>query len=249
MPWFIYILVDPSSQEVRYVGVTTDPETRYVLHLTQKTRTHKFYWIQSVLRTGNKPLLFVIERVENDWQEAERRWIAHYRSIGCRLTNLTNGGDGIPGYRFSEESKARMRARVSAQNSSPEIKKIIGASSRRAWQDNDERRIRTSLAMKGNSYNALRKDTKHSDACKEKIRKRLIGNKNCLGHTHTEESRRKMKEAMGKYHGVSYVLPNELQRGQITDRLFKGESTRSIAKDFPEIGRSAIRNMQEKLFW
>lgn len=51
----------------------------------------------------------IIEECEDDvWQERERHWIAHYLEQGARLTNGTVGGEGIDGYRFTEEQRQRM---------------------------------------------------------------------------------------------------------------------------------------------
>lgn len=109
--WYIYVLKDPRDGEVRYVGFTIDIKRRYRNHITssQREKTYKANWIRSVLRAGFKPALEIIESGYGDWQEREAHWIEYYRSIGARLTNATNGGDGTPGYVMSDEAKAKLR--------------------------------------------------------------------------------------------------------------------------------------------
>ncbi len=46
----------------------------------------------------------------DSWKEAEKRWVAHYRAQGSRLTNLTDGGDGTLGIVRSEETRKKMSA-------------------------------------------------------------------------------------------------------------------------------------------
>jgi DNA-binding CsgD family transcriptional regulator len=78
--------------------------------LRQKTNDHKRQWICSVVRDGCRPEIFEIETCEEIAQlnEAECFWIQYFRSIGCRLVNATNGGEGASGYRHLEEAKAKM---------------------------------------------------------------------------------------------------------------------------------------------
>jgi hypothetical protein len=43
-------------------------------------------------------VIVILENVDvQSINDRERWWIAHLRSIGCNLTNLTDGGDGIVG--------------------------------------------------------------------------------------------------------------------------------------------------------
>lgn len=44
-----------------------------------------------MVANGLSPAMEVVEWAE-DWDEAERRWIAKYRNDGCQLTNGNDGG-------------------------------------------------------------------------------------------------------------------------------------------------------------
>lgn len=52
-------------------------------------------WIRSLLAVGVEPEIFLIEQTDN-WREAERFWIAYLRWLGCDLTNISAGGEGVP---------------------------------------------------------------------------------------------------------------------------------------------------------
>lgn len=113
MPAFIYLLRCPITEEVRYVGKAVDPKRRFRAHICAARAGedhHNARWIRTLLRRGLMPVLdasFVVPNGE-DWRDHERRLIAELRDQGCRLTNLTSGGDGTP--ELSPESIARRRA-------------------------------------------------------------------------------------------------------------------------------------------
>ena len=98
-PTYIYTLVDPITNEVRYVGRSVNPKKRYHRHLSESrygTRSHKKAWVRSLIQQDQKPILEIIETVPPDlpWQPREQYWIRHYRSKGIKLTNMSDGGDG-----------------------------------------------------------------------------------------------------------------------------------------------------------
>ena len=109
-PTLIYALKDSSTQEVRYVGKTVNPNLRRWQH--KKAKDAKSYcarWIRSI----NGLIDFVeLEWVMpgGDWIEAERRWISYYRDQNARLTNVTGGGEGC--YSPTQEYRDRISART-----------------------------------------------------------------------------------------------------------------------------------------
>ena len=52
MKTFIYILQDPTTLNVRYVGKSKNPQRRYSSHLWAKPKVkyHSYYWIQKLLK-------------------------------------------------------------------------------------------------------------------------------------------------------------------------------------------------------
>lgn len=109
---FIYILIDPRNQQVRYVGKSDNGEERYPKSwkLSKKEGRHKRYWVESLLKLGLEPLLEVIDEVNIfEWEFWERHYISLYKSWGFDLTNLTIGGDGISkGHKMPPRSSEHM---------------------------------------------------------------------------------------------------------------------------------------------
>lgn len=107
MKCYIYALCDPITQEVRYVGKSTNPTKRLRSHLNEKGETHKIRWIQSLLNTGEAPYLRILEEIVDNWESRERYWISFYKPTG-KLTNATDGGDGVNNP--SQESRDKLSA-------------------------------------------------------------------------------------------------------------------------------------------
>jgi|SRR5579872_2645937 len=111
---FVYILSDPRSDDVRYVGKTHRPLTvRLKQHTTPsalRKDTHKTHWIKSLLEQDVRPAIELVEEVEDGKvDDAERFWIEQFRSLGFKLTNATLGGEGQSrGWQPSEETRRRM---------------------------------------------------------------------------------------------------------------------------------------------
>ena len=163
--WEIYTLSDPRTNQVRYVGVTFRKKARYREHLSRAItggKTYRDCWIRSLIADGVRPSYQVIECGTGDgWQEAERRWIAHYKPL-TKLTNLTEGGDGAPGYVPTPELRQKwseMRAGVpyapgripamKGKKQTPEaIEKIRNASDGRKMPDSMKQKL--SAARKQN---------------------------------------------------------------------------------------------------
>lgn len=96
---YIYILSDPITKEIRYVGKTNNLKLRYRNHISVKSKTHTSSWIISLKSKGLRPIMDVIEYTTLDeWEEAEKYWIKYYRDNGYNLTNHTDGGEGLYGH-------------------------------------------------------------------------------------------------------------------------------------------------------
>lgn len=124
---FIYVLIDPNTKEVRYVGKSNNPKRRYYKHCSRsKKNTHKVNWINGLLNENKKPELQIIDEVPvEDWVFWESYWISQFRTWGFCLTNHTDGGDGATfsnsgsfkkgqkawnfGQKLSDEAKEHLR--------------------------------------------------------------------------------------------------------------------------------------------
>lgn len=143
--YLIYALVDPRTQQWRYIGKSSHGIKRASIHaypsdLKKSGNSRKANWIKSLFKLG---LIYDIETVElissfEELNTAEREWIAEARRIGMPLTNLTDGGDGqSKGYKHSPEARKKMsealKGKVPAHNNTPEnIKRLNELSKKHA---------------------------------------------------------------------------------------------------------------------
>lgn len=110
MTTYIYGLIDPLTEELRYIGKTNNLTKRYQSHIRATGKSYRDKWVRSLRTKLAKPEMIVIEAIEsNDWIEAERFWISYYRAIGALLTNLTDGGEGCDGYRHTPATLETLR--------------------------------------------------------------------------------------------------------------------------------------------
>lgn len=140
-PIYVYVLTDPRTGDVRYVGVTDNPKKRLQGHIrdVKREKTHKANWIKSLLRDGLNPIMTLIDETDNEnWQQCEIGWIAHYRAMGCNLVNSTDGGDGVRNP--SEETRKRMSESAKVKIFTNEHRRKIGDKSRGVPRSKETRR-------------------------------------------------------------------------------------------------------------
>lgn len=100
----IYVLKDPETLEIRYVGQT-------IQRLDRRMSTHiydalyrnngnynipKCNWFRKLFKQDKYPIIECIEEVERHiLDEREIYWIKYFKNNGCKLLNLTDGGNGV----------------------------------------------------------------------------------------------------------------------------------------------------------
>lgn len=150
--FFIYGLVDPRDRQLRYVGKSSSGVGRPRRHkyLPKKGRlTHKQAWLRGLLDSGFMFEICILKvSTAASLSSDEVEVIARYRSLGYRLTNLTNGGDGATGYVPTEEARARMSAVAKGKPKSPEHV-LAAATAKRGKKMSLEARRNISNGRKG----------------------------------------------------------------------------------------------------
>ena len=95
----IYGLSDPNNELIRYIGKTINMNKRYRQHICEslagKRKSKKNSWLNSLLIKGVNPKVHIIDVVSDDnGNYYERSYIKLFKSAGCNLLNMTQGGDG-----------------------------------------------------------------------------------------------------------------------------------------------------------
>lgn len=88
----IYGLIDPNTNNLRYIGFTSNKTLRYHKHHNVKYlggNSHKANWIKSLLKNKQKAEIIIIDEHENaeDLPESETFWYQYFKMLGADLTN------------------------------------------------------------------------------------------------------------------------------------------------------------------
>jgi hypothetical protein len=219
-PWTIYILRDPRTSAIRYVGVTTQGlAKRLSSHIKNLHGTPRCAWIRELIACGLQPSLEAVETGSGDWQATERSWIQRCKNDGCPLTNTTIGGNGTAGYQFTPEVRAKIGAASKGKKHSPErIAKVAAAHRALNRKVTEEHKAKVGERHRGKSFiseegrkrisewsrnrvvsastrsklSALRKGKPKSEEWRAKISATVKGFK------HSDAARAKMREAWDK---------------------------------------------------
>lgn len=130
MTW-IYGLVDPRGEYVRYVGKSDDPLRRYKGHIAVSfpATTQKQHWIGDIVDQDMLPVMIILEECSLvGWEERERWWIAYYGREN--LVNGTDGGEGVYGMEMSNDFREKRRAYMTGRSMTDATKAKIAASHR-----------------------------------------------------------------------------------------------------------------------
>lgn len=202
--WSVYALVDPRDDQVRYVGKSVNVAVRVKAHLNDRGSTRKARWLQLLLREGLDPEVIVLETGSGDWERAEVKWIAHFRSTGCDLTNATTGGEGL--HDPSPETRARIREIQLAAWADPEER-----ARRSAVYSLPEWRAAVSAGLRGKS-----KTAEHVAALPQ----------NRKGYQWSEEVRAARREIMVRIGSLGRSGPRSEAQLQHTRKLIEGNRGR-----------------------
>lgn len=147
-PMYLYALAEPDTGEIRYIGKTEDTVKRrlskHMAPSSLRRKCHRTDWISSLKKRGMKPALIVLAEAELSEHLAaeEVAMIAFCRSVGFRLVNNTDGGEGASGFRHSAEKIAEMKVIQAG------LRDVKSTAIRDALRDPAERARRSELMRK-----------------------------------------------------------------------------------------------------
>ena len=110
---FIYALVNPRNNHVRYIGKANDPNKRLKEHLRLMGKNPWFNrWLSQLIDIDIKPIIrLIMEIPKSEWGKWEKHWITSFRWAGEKITNLHDGGTGgntMSGRKHSLKTRQKM---------------------------------------------------------------------------------------------------------------------------------------------
>lgn len=224
--FYIYVLIDPRTDQIRYVGQCVNPKERYADHReNQKGTCRRANWLNLLRSLNLKPLMEVIEECdESNWSEREIYWIAEHKKRDYDLVNTTIGGEGVLGLKHTEETKQKLSVLSKQQKRSKETTQKCADGHRglkyiRHVENNNvsqEHRNAAGQRAKGNTY-AL--GYKHTEEAKDRIGKAQRGQKSRRAKL-TDEQAREIKYStlsgveLAKIYNVSVSCISLIKRGK-----------------------------------
>lgn len=87
---FIYALCCPFTNDIHYIGKTTNGMTRPLQHISQSTSVKVKEWVDDLKNIGYAPIVKIIESVsiEDNLDSKERHWIQYYVNKNALLLNI-----------------------------------------------------------------------------------------------------------------------------------------------------------------
>ena len=227
----IYALIDPRTNQVRYIGKANEPSERLRQHISSARRqeSHKARWIKELLALNLQPVLKVLEETTGDaWEALEVKWIADARRLGWPLTNYAAGGRAggrVKGWKHTEEAREKISRAVTGRRNSPESMAKIADALR-------GRKRPPEVAEKIAAANRARKGAIASDETREKLRL------SHLGHKQTQETKDKRAASnRGKKRSAEYCQEFGISRSRLT--LEQATAIRQLHADGHSIYRLA----------
>lgn len=93
---FIYRLICPIENTVKYIGITKDPRGRIKGHCGESSNKDKKVWIKKLARKKLKPIMVVFDMVEKSKvKQYEAMYINLYNDNGYTLLNIVNNNSRI----------------------------------------------------------------------------------------------------------------------------------------------------------
>lgn len=202
----IYVLWT-DGEGIRYVGKTIYPSKRFKEHLVDR-RGNRYCskWVQKKKLENIEIKMNIIEICEEkNWEERERFWIKKYREDNCKLTNISDGGDGTVGFKHTEENKKKMSEiskerlkkrpdlldmlrkngeKTGGRKHTEETKRKISKIKKQYYKENPDKIDKLQEGLKQNWFGTERQ--------KEYYKNRKV--------THDEENRKKISSSLKEYY-------------------------------------------------
>jgi hypothetical protein len=177
MSFYTYIHTKKDTGEVFYVGKGKNDRA---FHKYDRSK----YWQNTAKKHGYDVSILAQWENEVDAYEHEKLLILCFKDMGVSLVNLTDGGDGVVGYKATDEVKEKMsnvwkqkykfgyknpKGMMGKRHSEKTIAKMKASHSLRDCSMPEETRKKVSISSIGKLPTFGMKGKKHSDETKEKL--------------------------------------------------------------------------------
>lgn len=207
--FYLYGLYCPVTDKLRYIGITTGTlNSRLNFHLRKPTNPKISMWFESLKNNNTMPSIKLIKEC-NDYDEllkSEINEIKKHRELGHNLFNVSDGGDINPMYGNTHTEEARKKISLTHK----------GTKKTEAQKENQRK---------------LLKELWTNEVWATKVRNTMIGNKNSLGHKHSEYSKNLIREIR--------IKNNYIYNGLTS---FAGHKHTEESKRIMSINNSGINN-------
>lgn len=143
----IYLLSDPITNEIRYVGQTCNSlKNRLAQHVSsiknQNDTCYRTNWIKSLNKQKLIPNIILIKENLNktECNELEKYYIKFYKDQNIKLTNMTEGGEGSVGFKHTLETKQKL-SKMKKLMMTEEYKNNLKIKGKEKWLNMSEQEI------------------------------------------------------------------------------------------------------------
>lgn len=201
--FYVYEHIRPDTGMVFYVGKGSGKRFN-------TKRGRNVYWHRIVNKANGFIVKKIVENVDEELAFlAEQERINQLKKLNIKLCNLSNGGEGPTGYKFSAEQKAKISAKRKGVALGPmkeetkkklsEVKKGRKFGSRPyEWKQNISKGLtgRKRSEQECKNISAGQKGKIISDESRKKLSIANAGEKNCMwGKTHNDFAREKIRQS------------------------------------------------------
>lgn len=153
MEYKIYKLLDPTTNEIRYVGRTVQKlENRLKKHLNANDKSHRVNWIKSLTKNELTPKIELICETDSFdvCCELEKFYIQKFKNEGADLVNMTDGGDGSIGFKHNESSIIKMKEAAKKRVEDEKLIQKLKEYGLKQWENKtDKQKLDNQLNQKG----------------------------------------------------------------------------------------------------
>jgi hypothetical protein len=255
---YIYKLIDPITDEIRYIGQTDNLNRRFNDHVSSSTNkksasynTYKSCWIRKLVKNGHNPIMEIIDSCETLEQSnlLERLYIESFVNQGFSLTNsyVTDVTE------FSLQTKEKMSYAKKGKN----LEEIVGEEKAKELKKYYSERVKLNNPNKSNNplvrekiSNTLKEyfsnpenhwayGLKMTEDHNEKLRLAKLGNPKNVGNRkpRTEVQKEKLRNAIKGRKILRYeIIQYDLEMNLV--KIWK--SLREIQRNDNSLSRNQI---------